>query len=122
MSLRARAATWLIVQAGTTNLYLPFVQGPVADRWRKVERKITEVIDTTYVQISAGDVPETGVRSVKGAATRSSAARSCRPRSLSRRRLPKRPKDRRALRRPRRKPKPLSRRSSMNRGKHWIEP
>jgi phospho-N-acetylmuramoyl-pentapeptide-transferase len=24
-------ATWLIVRAGTTNLYLPFVQGPVAD-------------------------------------------------------------------------------------------
>ena len=24
-------ATWLIVRAGTTNLYLPFVQGPVID-------------------------------------------------------------------------------------------
>ena len=27
----AGAATWLIVRSGTTNLYLPFVQGPVAD-------------------------------------------------------------------------------------------
>lgn len=29
--LIAGAATWLIVGAGTTHLYLPFVQGPVAD-------------------------------------------------------------------------------------------
>ena len=29
--LIAGAATWLIVGAGTTNLYLPFVQGPVID-------------------------------------------------------------------------------------------
>ena len=52
--LIAGVATWMIVQAGTTNLYLPFVQGPVA-RPRLVLHRVRRLRDRRIRQCGEPD-------------------------------------------------------------------